>query len=204
MRGGILELNGLSQDILKQLSFKSKLNISLKKDLHYFDKNALLNELFDMTEWYDANTLLSEISLDYRIKSHESIVRKYDRYYPSSQVRKTFNDILGFRAFCNDYEELLKLDPNVFRIADMSDGKANDDGYRGVHLYFQIDNSYYPIEIQYNTLYDRQLNNWLHEYVYKKDYPIAVGQALRKHYESGNVRNESEFLEVLNNVLSNC
>lgn len=204
MKCGVLELNGLSMDTLRQLSFKSSLNISLKKDLHYFDKNALLRELFDMTEWYDTNTLLSDISIDYRIKSRESIVRKYDRYYPSGQVRKTFNDILGFRAFCDNYEEILKLDTNIFRVADMSDGKANDDGYRGVHLYFQIDNSYYPIEIQYNTLYDRQLNNWLHEYVYKKDYSAAVGQVLRKNYETGNIRNESEFLEVLKNVLSDC
>ena len=44
----------------------------------------------------------------------------------------------------------------------MSHGKSVDDGYRGVHLYFQKDNLHYPIEIQFNTLYDRQLNNWLH------------------------------------------
>lgn len=33
----------------------------------------------------------------------------------------------------------------------MSHGKANDDGYRGVHVYYQLDNFHYPIEIQYNT-----------------------------------------------------
>ena len=32
-------------------------------------------------------------------------------------------------------------------------GKANDDGYRGVHLYFQLDHKHYPIEIQMNTYY---------------------------------------------------
>ena len=154
-----------------------------------------------MTEWYDTITSLADISIDYRIKSRESIERKYDRYYPSSQVRKTFNDILGFRAFCDNYDEVLKLDSNVFRIADMSKGKANDDGYRGVHLYFQINNSYYPIEIQYNTLYDRQLNNWLHQYVYKNGYPNKTGQILRENYESGKIRSESEFAEVLKNVL---
>ena len=46
------------------------------------------------------------------------------------------------------------------RIADMSKGKANDDSYRGVHVYYQASNYHYPIEIQYNTFYDRQLNNW--------------------------------------------
>lgn len=50
----------------------------------------------------------------------------------------------------------------------MSTGKANDDGYRGIHVYFQMSGSHYPIEIQYNTYYDRQFNNWLHKYICKK------------------------------------
>ena len=62
----------------------------------------------------------------------------------------------------------------------MSDGKANDDGYRGVHVHFQLSNYHYPIEIQYNTYYDRQLNNWLHKYIYKHDYENKVGRTLRK------------------------
>jgi putative GTP pyrophosphokinase len=90
--------------------------------------------------------------------------------------------VLGLRAFCDSYEEVLALKAKVFSLADMSEGKANDDGYRGVHLYFQLDNEHYPIEIQYNTLYDRQLNNWLHDYLYKKDYPDSVGRQLREQY----------------------
>ena len=52
------------------------------------------------------------------------------------------------------------------------------------------------------TLFDRQMNNWLHDYLYKKDYPIETGRILREKYESGLIRNEHEFKEVLNNVLS--
>ena len=85
----------------------------------------------------------------------------------------------------------------------MSSGKANDDGYRGVHLYFQIDNSYYPIEVQFNTLYDRQLNNWLHSYLYKKNYPDEIGRIIRDEYEAGKIRNKEEFEEVLKYVLYN-
>ena len=48
----------------------------------------------------------------------------------------------------------------------------------------------------------RLLNNWLHDYLYKKDYPIETGRILREKYESGLIRNEHEFKEVLNNVLS--
>ena len=80
-------------------------------------------------------------------------------------------------------------------------GKANDDGYRGVHVYYQKSGRHYPIEIQFNTLFDRQMNNWLHEYLYKKSFPNSVGRDLRYMYESGLIKNENDFKEVLKNVL---
>ena len=49
---------------------------------------------------------------------------------------------------------------------------------------------------------DRQLNNWLHDYLYKKNYPIETGRILREKYEIGVIWNEYDFKEVLNNVLS--
>lgn len=137
MGENILKLNGLSIEILEQLSYESDLGISLKKNLHYFDKGSLIKELSEMAEWYDEQTILEEVALDYRVKSIESILSKYDRYYPSTQTRKVFNDILGFRAFCDSYDSILTLNKGTFRIADMSEGKAKDDGYRGVHVYFK-------------------------------------------------------------------
>ena len=203
MNEQVLKENGLSLAILYELSLESQLGISLKKNLHYFEKEPLLEELIYMSKWLDKQDILDDISLDYRIKSRDSILLKYNRYYPDHQARKVFNDILGFRAFCTSYDEILKFDPKQFRIADMSMGKAEDDGYRGVHVYYQKSNKHYPIEIQFNTLFDRQLNNWLHEYLYKKDYQIAVGQILRQKYEMGFIKNENQFKEVLNNVLFN-
>ena len=94
--------------------------------------------------------------------------------YPDHQTRKVFNDVLGFRAFCDSYDQILDEDSSQFRIADMSSGKAVDDGYRGIHVYYQKSGKHYPIEIQFNTLFDRQLNNWLHDYLYKKSYPIET------------------------------
>ena len=203
MNEQVLKENGLSLAILDELSFESQLGISLKKNLHYFEKEPLLEELIYMSKWLDKQDILDDISLDYRIKSRDSILLKYNRYYPDHQARKVFNDILGFRAFCTSYDEILKFDPKQFRIADMSMGKAEDDGYRGVHVYYQKSNKHYPIEIQFNTLFDRQLNKWLHEYLYKKDYQIEVGQILRQKYEMGFIKNENQFKEVLNNVLFN-
>ena len=204
MNEQLLKMNGLSVEILDALSFESHLGIPLKKNLHYFAKGDLIKELVDMAEWYDGQIILEDVALDYRIKSFESIVSKYERYYPDAQTRKVFNDILGFRAFCDSYDAVLKLSREKIRIADMSNGKAHDDGYRGVHVYFQRKSTCYPIEIQFNTLYDRQLNNWLHDYLYKKSYPDEVGKTLRKMYEAGEIRNENQFEEALKNVLSNC
>ena len=192
-----------SVELLTQLSYRSQLGLSLKRTLRHFEREALIAELVSMTEWLDEQTVLSEIALDYRIKSYASIVGKYERYLNSSRhVSQVFNDILEFRAFCDSYDSVLALTSPSFSVADLSKGKAADDGYRGVHLYFQMDNDHYPIEIQFNTLYDRQLNKWLHDYLYKKAYPNEVGQQLRVRYENGKIRNQSEFEEALDDVLS--
>ena len=201
MNEQLLRMNGLSMEILDALSFESHLGVPLKRNLHYFDKDLLISELITMTEWLDEQEILSDIALDYRVKSLDSILLKYERYYPEHQTRKVFNDILEFRAFCDSYSQVLEGEIFQFRIADMTSGKAVDDGYRGVHVYYQKSGRRYPIEIQFNTLFDRQLNNWLHEYLYKKNYPIEIGKIIREKYESGFVRNEQDFKEVLNNVL---
>ena len=197
----LLKMNGLSVRILDALSFESHLGIPLKKNLHYFDKDLLIAELIEMTEWLDEQEILSSIALDYRVKSLDSILMKYDRYYPDHQTRKVFNDILGLRAFCDSYDQILEGKSSQFRIADMSNGKAVDDGYRGVHVYYQKSGKYYPIEIQFNTMFDRQFNNWLHDYLYKKQYSIETGKVMREKYENGFIRNEHEFKEELSNVL---
>ena len=202
MNEQLLKMNGLSVDTLDALSFESHLGIPLRKDLHYFNKDALIDELTKLTEWLDEQEILLDIALDYRVKSVDSILLKYNRYYPDHQTRKVFNDILGLRAFCDSYEPILEGESAQFRIADMTKGKAEDDGYRGVHVYYQKSGRHYPIEIQFNTLFDRQLNNWLHDYLYKKDYPVETGKIMREKYENGLIRNEYEFKEVLNNVLS--
>lgn len=201
----VLKRDGLSLDILEKLSYHSNLGTSLKKNVHYFNKETLFEELNKMNEWYDSNNVLHNLTIDYRIKSIHSAILKYERYFPNHQTRKVFNDILGFRALCDNYEEILNLAKfEHIRIVDMSGGKSKDDGYRGVHVYYQLSGYHYPIEIQYNTYYDRQLNNWLHKYVYKRNFPLQIGLTLRTEYENGRIKNEEEFKEVLKNVLFNC
>ena len=201
----ILQRDGLTIEVLSKLSYKSELGINLKKNLHYFEKEQIFAELVKVNSWYDEFDELHDLALDYRIKSVQSSVLKYHRYYPDHQARKVFDDLLGFRSLCDNYEDILALQeiPEL-RVADMSQGKANDDGYRGIHVYYQLDGHHYPIEIQYNTYYDRQFNNWLHKYIYKKNYKNEIGLKLRKMYESAKIQTEQDFKEALEHVLSDC
>ena len=89
----ILQRDGLTIELLQRLSYKSALGISLKKNLHYFDRDALFMELIKVNEWYDEYAELHELALDYRIKSIQSAIMKYNRYYPDHQARKVFDDL---------------------------------------------------------------------------------------------------------------
>lgn len=62
---------------------------------------------------------------------------KFDKYYPNVEVNKCFNDILGIRIILNSYKSILEQNLNAFKVDDMINGKDNDDGYRGLHLYYQ-------------------------------------------------------------------
>ena len=78
----ILQRDGLTIELLEKLSYKSEMGINLKKNLHYFEREVIIAELIKINEWYDEFEELHELALDYRIKSIQSAILKYDRYYP--------------------------------------------------------------------------------------------------------------------------
>ena len=43
-----------------------------------------------------------------------------------------------------------------------------------------------------------------HNYTVTKGYPDIIGASLRCKYENGKIKNEQEFKEVLEHVLSDC
>ena len=72
----ILERDGLSVELLSSLSYKSELGISLKKNLHYFDRDLLLAELFKANEWYQGQTALVDLPIICRlVPSCECVTR---------------------------------------------------------------------------------------------------------------------------------
>ncbi|NMB43058.1 MAG: hypothetical protein GX995_02875 [Clostridiales bacterium] len=201
----ILHKLGLGIKTLEALSYKSELDVSFKRSLARFNKDDVIKEIKKMRLWYNEQNIIDSLPIDSRIKSIGSAIIKFDKYYPNINYSSVFNDVLGFRAICTDYEEVfeLEIEENI-RIVDMSNGKSNDDGYRGVHVYYQKDNYHYPIEIQLNTYYDRQFNDWMHDKFYKRGFDNKVGQKLRREYEDGKIKSRQEFEEVLKYVLSNC
>lgn len=200
----ILNKLGLTLELLDDLSYKSEMNISFKRSLRRFDKAELIEELKRARIWYNQQAILDALPIDSRIKSIGSSMIKFDKYYPDMNFSSVLNDILGFRAICSNYEEVLELEMEKnIRLVDMSEGKFNDDGYRGIHVYYQKSNYHYPVEIQLNTYYDRQFNDWLHDKFYKRGYNNKIGRILRIKYEDGKIKTRREFEEVLKDVLSN-
>lgn len=200
----ILDKVGLNINILDSLSYRSGLTVSMKRTLRHFDKATVLEDIRNARQWYNKQSILYKLPIDLRIKSIGSASIKFDRY-PDSTFSRVFNDILGFRSICSNYDEVLSLETeDKIRVVDMSKGKTHDDGYRGVHVYYQKDNYHYPIEIQFNTYYDRQFNDWMHDKFYKRGYSDQIGIILQKLYEDGKIKSSKEFEEVLANVLSNC
>lgn len=194
---------GITENLLDELSYESKLGKSLKNTLRKFSKDDIFKEIRNISRYLNSRKIDFKFPVSYRIKSYHSCLIKYDKYYPSVELNKCFNDLLGIRIIVDSYYELFEQDLSSFRLADMRTGKANDDGYRGVHLYYQKSNFHYPIELQVNTKIDRQINDLLHMYVYKHTKNNSIGKEIRKLFDKGEFENLEEFKGVIEDVLHN-
>lgn len=178
---------------LDAISYETKLGKNLKNSLRKVEKDLLMEELNNYRLFLKKRRrLLDEYT--YRIKSLQSINLKYDRYYPTKEIGTCFNDILGIRIIVLDYN--IDLSYENIRHVDMSNGKKNDDGYRGYHIYYKKSNYHYPIEVQFFTERDYIFNMWLHKYVYKYKDSI-IGIKLKALYDKGLIQNEDDFKEEL-------
>lgn len=193
-------------NLLPMLSYETKLGKNLRNTLRKFDKDELFLELKDCANFYRYNVLNHShlLPIDYRIKSLHSIMIKYDKYYPSTEVKSCFNDLLGFRILVQSldlvFDRLLNITNTNLRVVDLRRGKSNDDGYRAIHLYYQKSNYHYPIEIQLWNKSDYHFHNWLHKYSYKY-LTNDTGVRIRDLFDRGFIPNEISFLENLNSIL---
>ncbi|MBW9159500.1 hypothetical protein G9F71_010630 [Clostridium sp. FP2] len=178
---------------LDAISYETKLGKNLKNTLRKVDKEVLIEELMNYRLFLKKRRrLLDEFT--YRIKAIHSIKLKYDRYYPSKEIGSCFNDILGIRVIVENYN--IDLSDDNIKHVDMTNGKKNDDGYRGYHIYYKKSNYHYPIEVQFFTEKDYVFNVWLHKYVYKYE-NNKIGIKLKGLYDKAIIKNEEEFKEEL-------
>lgn len=192
------DLEGLL-NFLDGLSYESKLGKNLKNTLRKFDKGLLFNELEDLQYFYYENLLVG-CKYIYRVKSLQSLYLKYNKYYPSKEVKSCFNDVLGFRILVDSldslYCDLNKITNSNVHIADLRNGKQVDDGYRAIHLYYQKSNYHYPIEVQFWNKSDYNFHIWCHKYVYKY-LDSRLGLLLRGALDKGLLVDEQSFVNVL-------
>ena len=185
------------ESVCRDFSFRSNLDKSFKNTLRKFDKEELIKDVEDYRKFLLMQVdSLQATGLSYRIKSLHSIKMKYEKNFPTNSVTNSFNDILGIRIRVNSYSDILSIKSDKLRVVDMSNGKSNDDGYRGVHVYYQESNNHYPIEIQANTSRDYLFNRWLHRYVYKYKND-NIGRGLREVYDKGLIKDLDNFREEL-------
>ena len=194
-----METFTIDWNTLERISYRSQLGKSLKNTLRKFNKEELFDEINSLILYFTEHENI--ITHEHRIKSLQSCNLKYKKYYPSVEVEKVFNDILGIRIIVNDYTVVDNIIlPDGVKIADMRNGKANDDGYRGIHMYYQKDHYHYPIEIQFMTLKDRQFNEWLHIFLYKYVSDNLIGVRLRRLYDNGIINTEEDFRKEMQNL----
>ena len=195
-KGHTVDIKRLIRD-LDAISYKTGLGKNLRNTLRKVDKEDLMRELTDYRLFLrKRRRLLNKYT--YRIKSLHSLKLKYDRYYPTKEIGVCFNDLLCIRVIVESYD--IDLHSENIKHVDMSNGKKNDDGYRGYHIYYKKSNYHYPIEVQFFTERDYIFNMWLHKYVYKYE-NNAIGIKLKDLYDEGIITNEDDFKERLKSVL---
>ena len=81
-----LEKNGLSVQTLRELSYRTTMERSLANSLSKFDEKILFKEVSEMIRFYQEADILDFVDLDYRIKSKDSCIRKYNKFYPEMRL----------------------------------------------------------------------------------------------------------------------
>jgi putative GTP pyrophosphokinase len=189
-----------SKEFLDSVSYETKQFDKALKNLH-LSKISLSAVLRDLMEYGHIIGHKSDMIayVPYRVKTQQSAVLKYDKYLATGgQFLTCFNDFLGFRVRLPVYLAENEF-PGYYRVVDLTKGKQVDDGYRAQHLYYVRDNSSYPIEVQIWSDADYNFNLWAHNYLYKYT-NAAIGLALRRLYDKGEIKSEQEFMRgVVNN-----
>lgn len=190
MNSGLVELP--SKELLDSISMESSYGRSMNK--LKVTESLIESVVADIVSYESVvQNLSSCTNFAFRVKTQDSILRKVERY-PDKHAQQVFNDVLGLRLIVNEYPVNY---PDYFRVVDMSNGKTNDDGYRGVHLYYKRDNYSYIIEIQLWSSKDKEFNTWMHRHGYKTT-SSEILRLLKSEYDNGLLKSYEDYIRRLN------
>jgi putative GTP pyrophosphokinase len=183
-----------SREMLMELSFESGFDKSLAnlsvREVSVSDVVSLIRRF---AEYMQSRVVLLN-GLEYRIKSDESAVLKYNKYVlRGAKIGLVLNDLLVIRIHCKTYPTEF---PPFFKVIDLRSGKERFDGYKAVHLYFQASNRHLPIEIQLWDKRDGTFNDYSHQVGYKVT-PDNVLAAARLAYDAGRIKSLEDFQNTI-------
>ena len=194
---------------------------SLNHNLEKVDKqlgfDTVLEKILDYISNKDIEKLDSMIktmdNISCRTKTITSIKNKWNKNLGKKRpINKVFNDIVGIRIITeNNIDNIIGY---ITEIADNKNykiekidfrekSKANDDGYRGIHIYFMNNPKSFRIEIQIWSKVDAILNFYTHQNIYKVNGDISYALSLRKWIDelpqNEGFKFENYIWEIINN-----
>ena len=103
----------------------------------------------------------------------------------------------------NKMQDIIDKNYKIEKIDFREKSKANDDGYRGIHIYFMNNPKSFRIEIQIWSKVDAILNFYTHQNIYKVNGDISYALSLRKWIDelpqNEGFKFENYIWEIINN-----
>lgn len=158
------------------------------EDSNFYDYTqafrTFVDEKYQKITFMHNNGLLTSARVTNRVKSIRSMDDKIRRYnsgnlHGKMKVNKCLNDIVGFRIILGDnlnriqIANLLSDKYSSTREQSFRITEASKNGYYATHVYFKVDNSCFPCEIQLWNMEDAKQNIKMH-FSYKEDYTIDI------------------------------
>ncbi|GAX66739.1 TPA: hypothetical protein KRE72_003376 [Clostridioides difficile] len=81
---------GITENLLDELSYESKLGKSLKNTLRKFNKDDIFKEIRNISRYLNTRKIDFKFPVSYRIKYYHSCLIKYDKYYPNMELNKLY------------------------------------------------------------------------------------------------------------------
>lgn len=159
-------------------SFESQLDYKFDEYIHEFKRGLAILYIRIRARIETQLNISSKVTFIGRVKTEDSLFSKIHRKFHEQDghfpVNSCINDLLGFRIIDPFFNEniseikyiLEKYKEKGFKVRNLD---RINKGYIAYHIYFRLDNTTFPIEVQIWDKTNEKSNLELHE-IYKKGY----------------------------------